>query len=140
MNKGLIWIVLVVVLVGGVVVAVVMQKKPAAIVTPVPVSSANPVFTPTPTPTAVVVQKISLSISTPKSGVTVSTATLAVNGKTVAGADVSVGDLEVKADASGNFSATVTLDEGENILTVVAVDANGDSAEQELTVTYTPVE
>ena len=81
-------------------------------------------------------QKISLTVTSPSSGTTVYSSSLAVKGKTVPRASVNVNDKETVADGSGNFSATITLDEGENSIMVVAYDADGKSAEQELTVTY----
>ncbi len=80
--------------------------------------------------------EISLTIDTPANNSTVTSPTVKVSGKTVPNADVSVNDTELKADGSGNFSTTVTLDEGENIIGIVANDANGNSSEQDLTVTY----
>ena len=49
-----------------------------------------------------------------------------------------VNESETKADSSGNFSATLTLDEGENYILVVANDSSGNYAEKEFTITYTP--
>lgn len=80
--------------------------------------------------------KIALTVTSPKNGSTVSNATLSVSGKTVPGAEVSVNDNILKADSQGNFSSTIILDEGENIISVVANDQYGNFAEQELTVTY----
>lgn len=79
---------------------------------------------------------ISLTISSPANGASVTVATVTVRGKTAPGADVSINDVEVKADSSGNFSGAVALDEGENFIAITAVDSDGNSADQELTVTY----
>ena len=64
------------------------------------------------------------------------TPSVTVTGKSFPYAEVFINDTEIKADASGNFTAPVTLDEGENIISVMANDENGNSAEQEITVTY----
>ena len=77
-----------------------------------------------------------LTITSPANGASVSTGSVTLRGKTVANADVSVNDTDVKADSSGNFSASVTLDEGENTIVVVANDSNGNNTEAEITVTY----
>ncbi len=88
--------------------------------------------------TTVMVTGITLTISTPSNNTTVSSSSLAVKGKTVAGAEVFVNDLETKADASGNFSVIMTLEEGDNYILIVANDAAGNYSEKELSVTYTP--
>ncbi len=81
-------------------------------------------------------QQISLTITAPQNNSTVTTASVQVAGKTVPNADVSVNDQDLKADAQGNFTATVGLDWGDNMIDVVANDAQGNSAEQEITVTF----
>lgn len=91
-----------------------------------------------PTKTAQLVSGIQLTVTNPSGNVTVSSASLTVRGKTVAGAEVFVNDLETKADSTGNFSVMLTLDEGENYILVVANDINGNYAEKEYTITYTP--
>lgn len=81
---------------------------------------------------------IALTVSSPGNNTTVSSPALTVRGKTVAGAEVFVNDAEGVADASGNFSVTVNLDEGENYILVVVNDAAGNYSEKELTIIYTP--
>lgn len=81
---------------------------------------------------------ITLSVSLPVNNSTVSNSSLTVKGKTVAGAEVFINDTETKADTVGNFSATITLEEGDNYILVVANDAAGNYSEKELSVTYTP--
>lgn len=81
---------------------------------------------------------ITLTISSPSNNTTVSGSSLTVKGKTVAGAEVFVNDSETKADAGGNFSVKITLEEGENYILVVANDAAGNYSEKELSITYTP--
>lgn len=83
-----------------------------------------------------VVSEISLEILSPANGVTVTSPNLAIKGITVARADVFINDLELKADSKGNFTAQLTLDEGENEIIIVANDEDGNVAEKELTVTY----
>ena len=81
---------------------------------------------------------ISLAISSPANNITVTSSSLVVRGKTAPKAEVFVNDAETRADANGNFSVTLTLDEGENYILVVANDINGNFSEKELTITYTP--
>lgn len=83
--------------------------------------------------------QIALDITSPMGGSTVSTPTTTIVGTTAPNADVSINDSEIKADASGNFTFTFQLDEGDNDIVVTANDANGASAEKEFVVTYTPV-
>jgi hypothetical protein len=85
-----------------------------------------------------VVRRITLTMSSPVSGATVSTSTIAVSGKTAPNAEVFVNESETRADASGNFSVQMSLDEGDNYIIVVANDADGNAAEAELTVIYSP--
>ena len=80
--------------------------------------------------------QIALTVSQPTDGQTTTSSFITVKGKTVSNADVSVNDMDLKADTQGNFSATLTLDEGDNDIVVVAVDNKGLSAEKDLTVTY----
>lgn len=83
---------------------------------------------------------IALTVTDPADGSQVEAASLTVQGKTVPNADVFVNDTEVKANASGVFSAKITLAEGENPIMVVANDADGNAAEKEITVTYVPAQ
>lgn len=81
-------------------------------------------------------QKINIDITEPKNGSTTTVANILVKGQTVPNADVIVNEKEFKADTQGNFSTTITLDEGENTIYVAANDENGNFAEKEITVTY----
>jgi len=78
--------------------------------------------------------KISLTIISPKDGETLGSTNATVKGKTVANAEVFVNDAVGKADVNGNFSINVALDEGENQIVVSANDANGNAAEQSISV------
>lgn len=81
---------------------------------------------------------IALTISSPVNGATVSTQSITVSGKTSPNAEVFVNESETRADAAGNFSVQMSLDEGDNYIIVVANDADGNAAEAELTVIYSP--
>lgn len=78
---------------------------------------------------------ISLEIIQPEDQTTVSDPNLTVQGRTTAGAEVFVNDLQLTADSQGNFQANVFLDEGENVIVIVANDQEGNFAEKELTIT-----
>ncbi len=99
-------------------------------------SPQSPTTPNTPAP----VDMISLTVNSPKNKETVSSATISVSGKTVPNADVSVNDKDLKADASGNFSTILTLDEGDNDIYIMASDESGNYSEWNGTVTYTPTQ
>ncbi len=88
---------------------------------------------PSPLPT---VSQIPLTIAAPANGSTVTSPNVLVKGTTTPKADVFVNDSETTADAQGNFSASVTLDEGDNTIVVTTNDINGNYSEQDVTVTY----
>jgi hypothetical protein len=78
---------------------------------------------------------IALEITQPQQNAAVTTTTILVKGKTSPHADVFVNDQELKADAAGNFAATISLEEGENPIVVTVNDDQGNSAEQQILVT-----
>lgn len=78
---------------------------------------------------------ISITVSSPQNGATLSSSSVTVTGKTYPNADVFVNDQRIKADANGNFSAKISLDEGQNQIVVTANDAYGNAAERDLNVT-----
>lgn len=77
---------------------------------------------------------IFLEINYPTNGITVNQPTITLTGKTIPGAEVFVNDLQLKAKNDGSFSTTVNLEEGENVLTVIANDNQGNYLEKEITV------
>lgn len=78
--------------------------------------------------------KISLNIISPKNNDVVKSRNVVVTGKTASGAEVFINDQSVKADSNGNFSLTLTLDEGENVVVVAANDEEGNVIEQTFSV------
>ncbi|MBI4099476.1 hypothetical protein HY440_00560 [Candidatus Microgenomates bacterium] len=106
-----------------------------------PASQPSPSQIPPPPPSEPALQsQITLTVNSPKNGQAVSTANITVSGVTVPNADVAVNDKDLKADASGKFSTSILLDEGENEIFVTASDANGNYSEWDGTVTYTPAQ
>lgn len=79
---------------------------------------------------------MSLTVIQPSTNQTVTTNSVVVSGKSAPNADISVNEKDIKADAQGNFSTSVSLDEGENVITVVAVNEFGKTAERDINVTY----
>lgn len=84
--------------------------------------------------------QILLTITSPLPDSTVYTSTIAVRGKTAPRAEVSVNEKEITAESNGNFSTTLTLDEGENTIFITSVDDDGNSAETEIVVNFEPEE
>lgn len=153
MNKIGIAVVLIIFLLGITLIVVRNQKRApsgnnAMQVTPTPTTEESAVQTSvtprsssrsTPTPTSGLIRtiaQITLTISSPQPGAVVTNSQLTVKGKTTPKAEVYVNEAEGFADVSGNFSATITLDEGENPVVVTAVDENGNMAEKDFVVTY----
>lgn len=83
---------------------------------------------------------ITLTINSPANGLAVATPNVTITGKTAPNAEVFVNDATGRADVNGNFSISIALDEGDNTIVVTANDANGNSAEAEVTVSYNPAQ
>jgi hypothetical protein len=79
--------------------------------------------------------QITLKITSPSDGATVTSPAVTIKGVTIPNAEVSVNDKDVTAGATGSFAVSLTLDEGDNYISVVATDADGNAAETDLTVT-----
>jgi hypothetical protein len=105
----------------------VIPKKQVTI-TPVPTKIISP------TEAKSKSKSISLELIGVSDGVIVSDPTLLIKGKTVANADVFIDSQELKADKNGDFSAKVSLDEGENMIVITVNDSEGNTAEKGLTV------
>lgn len=79
-------------------------------------------------------EELFLNITSPQDNSIVSNPMLTVKGTTVNNAEIFINDKETKSKADGTFSTTVTLEEGENILTIVMNDSLGNYIEKELAV------
>lgn len=94
--------------------------------------------TPTPAPT------IFLSVDRPKDEEVVTNKILVISGKTTSNAVVIVvtdaSEDVITPSNSGDFSTTVNLDEGQNVLEVIGIAPNGESATVKKTVTYSQEE
>lgn len=86
------------------------------------------------------IENIPLAITYPKDKSTVASSAITIKGQTTPNAEIAVNEIDTKADSSGNFSAAVSLDEGENTIIVVANDQNGNYSEKEVTVTFGAVQ
>lgn len=98
--------------------------------------TGTPKITPAPQATQLSGKTVPLSITSPANNSSVTAARTTVKGITTPNSEVYINEAEDTADARGNFSATVSLDEGENIIIVSVVDPDGNTAEQELKVKY----
>ncbi|MFZ5845610.1 MAG: hypothetical protein ACOY0S_04035 [Patescibacteria group bacterium] len=133
------WFFLLLVIMGGALVYALAQKREALRPPQQPLGETSTTLSVSPTPTgsgAASFKEISLTITAPANGATVRSPKVVVRGKTVARAEIFVNEVETVADERGNFSATITLEEGENYILVVATDEQGQVAEKELVVTY----
>ena len=88
----------------------------------------------------IVFQSLSLEGSQPSDGAEISTSPITVSGITIREAVVSVSvndDLEIAdVDQDGNFSVVVNLEEGPNLIEVVASDAYGNSKTSSIVINY----
>jgi acid phosphatase class B len=78
-----------------------------------------------------------LTVTSPIDSTTLSTSTVTVQGRTTPGATVTVNGNSDVADANGNFSIDVSLDNGPNAINVIAIDDNGNQGEVLLMVNDT---
>jgi hypothetical protein len=78
-----------------------------------------------------------LTVTSPIDSATLSTNTVTVQGQTTPGATVTVNGNSDVADANGNFSIDVSLDNGPNAIDVIAMDDNGNQGEVLLIVNDT---
>lgn len=84
----------------------------------------------------VAVSGLTLTVTQPPDNYISSVNTVEVKGRTSAGAVVSANDQITTADSQGNFAVTVTLNEGPNIIDVVASDEAGRETSVTLVVTF----
>lgn len=95
-----------------------------------------PVVTPVVTPQVLGEVSLPLTITSPVDKSEVKSISVTVKGKTKAGVDVFVNELESKADGSGNFAVNLNLEDGENYIEVTVIDDQGNAGEKEIMVTY----
>lgn len=124
-------------LVLALVVGAVGCKKTA---TPTPSPTPTPTLTPTPTPTPTTVA-LFLSVTSPQDQSVVNTASISVSGSTIPGAVVSVSVNDSiyipSVDNTGHFAISVPLDEGPNLIEVVASDYYGNQKSVTISIVYT---
>lgn len=82
-----------------------------------------------------------LEISSPNDGETIvgkNNQNLVVSGKTEPDAKVYIDEKVTFPNTEGNFSYTFRLEEGENLITVEAIDKGGNVARSELSINFDP--
>ena len=81
-----------------------------------------------------------VKVDTPKDGTTVNTPTVTVSGRVVGteskGAKVTINNIDTPV-TDGKYSANVTLNEGKNVIKIVAKSGQAAPTE-EVTITYAP--
>lgn len=106
---------------------------------PSPVAPPLPVATPTPAPQPPTPEALPLSILEPQDEAVVREGLLRLAGRTAPDAVVSVNGRILRAiDEEGNFTTTLTLSEGPNLIEVIATDYQGNQVVRVLTIIYTP--
>jgi hypothetical protein len=103
----------------------------------------KPIVQPSPiiasaTPTTLNVGNFFLQIISPVDEAVVNTEKIILTGITLPGAVVSVDGALAQVDAIGNFQFTLVLEDGPNIIEVVASDGNGAELSETLRVIYEP--
>jgi uncharacterized protein YfaP (DUF2135 family) len=83
-------------------------------------------------------QPFVLVVTEPRDQSIVSEGTIRLSGRTGTDAVVTVQGVGIAVDAVGVFSTTVTLDEGPNVIDVVATDADGRVLSTVIAVIYRP--
>lgn len=81
---------------------------------------------------------LTVQLLEPQDGATVGTAAINVRGQAPVDTVVTVNDDILVVGSDNKFETQVTLDEGPNVIEIVASDTNGDEVSFEVTVTYQP--
>ena len=89
-------------------------------------------------PATEVAETLALQVLAPQDDAVVNAPQVDVIGLAPAGTVVSVNDDILIVGADGQFKSTLSLDEGPNLVEIVASDGSGNEASQILTVTYEP--
>jgi hypothetical protein len=79
-----------------------------------------------------------VQVLSPQDGAVVNTPQVQVTGTSSPGSVVSINEVILIVGADGQFTATVPLDEGLNLIEIIASNDSGSETSVELTVTYEP--
>ena len=121
-----------------------LKPTPTSTPTPtVPPPTPTPIPTPRPTPTQTLTptpvpqsEELLLEVTSPQDNSVVTSAAIPAVGRTSPDATVSVNGRLVEIDLSGNFQTLLTLEEGINLIEVIASDLSGEVLTRVLTVIY----
>jgi len=83
--------------------------------------------------------KINLLVTEPLEGETVTNSAITIKGVTNPNATVFINEKEIKADSNGNFMTSLVIEEGENLLVIIAHDEYGNYIEKELAINMVSV-
>jgi len=100
--------------------------------TPTPTPTPKPEPTPTPKP------EFFLTVTQPADDSIINADKVEVRGRTTRGAIVSVNGELAEVDEEGNFTMMVVLEEGPNIIEVIASDLEGNEESCTLVIIYVP--
>lgn len=93
-----------------------------------------------PTPATNTKSNIFISINQPSDEAVVENKTLQISGKTIPDATIVIitdaNQLVLEPTKDGNFSTTITLDNGQNLITIQAIAKNGETVNVKKTITY----
>ncbi len=114
-----------------------LQPTQISPTTPLPSATAIPA-PPTSAVAAPVSGTVALQILSPQDGAVVNTPQIEVRGLAAPDTVVTINDDILIVDASGQFKDTVSLDEGPNLIEIIASDHSGNETSIDLTITYEP--
>jgi hypothetical protein len=101
---------------------------------------SNQITVNAPTPTQTPKPTVYISLNTPDDETIVASKTLTINGKTNPNATIIIytnADQQViQPSSQGDFSTTLTLDDGENLLKLMSILPGGEAITIQRTVTY----
>ena len=113
--------------------------QPSVTPTPTPLPTPTPTATAIPTPTATPPPiKLFIDLIEPLDNSVISSESLVLSGRSSPDATISVNGLIIDNDEDGNFTTTINLIEGINLLEIIASDVVGDQETMVITIAYIP--
>ena len=113
------------------------KPLPTATPTPTPTLGPTPPVTPTPTTAPTPIGLFLRITNLPREGI-VRIATIPIEGITTPDAIVSVNGVVVDVEGDGSFATTVSLQEGLNLIEVIASDFQGTKVSSVMTIIFFP--
>jgi hypothetical protein len=104
------------------------------------ISQSNQVTVNAPTPTPTPKPTVYISLNAPDNEIVVTSKTLAINGMANPDATIIIytdsGQQVIQPSTQGDFSTTLTLNDGENLIKLMAILPDGETTIVQRTVTY----